>query len=169
MEYQAILNQEKKYDIAFTAEKIFVHQKEFTGDIVALSQDKFQVIYQNKTYFVSIEQYDELQKTVQISVNGKTQLVPLKSGLDKLLEKMGMSNYGAQKSNHVKAPMPGKVLGILVKPGEVVKKGTALLVLEAMKMENVLKADQEALVEKIAVSEGQTVEKNTLLIQLAAV
>jgi biotin carboxyl carrier protein len=70
------------------------------------------------------------------------------------------------KANVVKAPMPGLVLRVQVKVGDAVKKGDALLVLEAMKMENVIKAEGEGIVKAIKVNEKQAVEKNTLLIEM---
>ncbi len=61
--------------------------------------------------------------------------------------------------------MPGMVLNILVKEGDVVKKGDPLIVLEAMKMENILKSPTEGTVKKVAAIKGTAVEKNQLLIQ----
>ena len=71
------------------------------------------------------------------------------------------------KANVVKAPMPGLVLRIIAKEGDTVKKGDGILVLEAMKMENVIKADGDGTIKRICVSEKQAVEKNTLLVELA--
>ena len=68
------------------------------------------------------------------------------------------------KLNEIKAPMPGLVVRITVEEGAEVKKGDSLLVLEAMKMENVIKAPGDAVVGKIKVNAGQAVEKNQLLI-----
>jgi biotin carboxyl carrier protein len=76
-----------------------------------------------------------------------------------------MDNLAAKKVNEVKAPMPGMVLKILVKDGDEVKKGDPLLVLEAMKMENILKSPTDGVIKKIAAVTGVAVEKNQLLIQ----
>ena len=70
------------------------------------------------------------------------------------------------KNNNVKAPMPGLVLRIIAQEGDTVKKGDALLVLEAMKMENVIKAEGEGTIKRIAVAPKQVVEKNTLLVEM---
>ncbi|MCC7050886.1 MAG: acetyl-CoA carboxylase biotin carboxyl carrier protein subunit, partial [Bacteroidia bacterium] len=51
-----------------------------------------------------------------------------------------------------------------VKEGDKVTKGDALMVLEAMKMENILKSPGDGIIKKINVSKGQAVEKNTVLI-----
>jgi biotin carboxyl carrier protein len=77
-----------------------------------------------------------------------------------------MDKLMSTKNNNLKAPMPGLVLRINVAVGDLVKKGDVLLVLEAMKMENAIKADGEGKVKRIAVNTQQAVEKNTLLIEM---
>jgi len=66
----------------------------------------------------------------------------------------------------VTAPMPGKILRILVKEGDQVKTGQGLLVLEAMKMENEIPAPKDGVVKKILVKEGDTVDTGQPLIEL---
>ena len=61
--------------------------------------------------------------------------------------------------------MPGMVLNILVAEGQEVKKGEALIILEAMKMENILKSPTDGVIKKIAINKGVAVEKNQILIQ----
>jgi biotin carboxyl carrier protein len=60
--------------------------------------------------------------------------------------------------------MPGKVLEIMVESGQTIAKGEGLLILEAMKMENMLKAEQDGTVKSVNVSVGDAVEKNNILI-----
>ena len=76
-----------------------------------------------------------------------------------------MDALASKKVNEVKAPMPGMVLNILVQEGAEVKKGDALLVLEAMKMENIIKSPCDGTVKRVAATKGTAVEKNQLLIQ----
>jgi len=68
----------------------------------------------------------------------------------------------------VKAPMPGLVVRILVEPGQEVSAGAGLVVLEAMKMENELKAAGPAVVEEVLAAPGQAVEKGAVLIRFRA-
>ena len=60
--------------------------------------------------------------------------------------------------------MPGKVLQVLVQPGDAVEEGQALLVLEAMKMENMIKAVAAGTVAEVPIAEGEAVEKGALLV-----
>lgn len=68
----------------------------------------------------------------------------------------------------IKAPMPGMVVKVEVEEGDTVSAGQGVVIVEAMKMENELKADAEARVVKVHVAEGEAVEKDQLLVDLAA-
>ena len=68
----------------------------------------------------------------------------------------------------VVAPMPGRVIKLLVKPGDAVSPRQGLVVVEAMKMENELRAPRAGTVAEIRVSEGMSVEANTVLVIVEA-
>jgi biotin carboxyl carrier protein len=78
------------------------------------------------------------------------------------------SRRGAQAAAHgvqrILAPMPGKVLRVLVKPGDEVQARQALVVVEAMKMENELTSPKAGRVKDIVVKEGASVEAGRLLV-----
>jgi len=65
------------------------------------------------------------------------------------------------------APMPGKVLKVLVRAGDLVAAGQPLAVIEAMKMETMLAAESAAIVKQVRVAEGQTVDHGAVLIELS--
>jgi biotin carboxyl carrier protein len=73
----------------------------------------------------------------------------------------GAAGSGLQR---VTSPMPGKVVRILVKPGDEVKARQALAVVEAMKMENELRAARDGRVREVPVAEGQSVDAGTVLL-----
>lgn len=64
----------------------------------------------------------------------------------------------ARRGMRVRAQMPGKILRVMVKPGQTVEKNQPLLLMEAMKMENEIRASQSGKVSQVKVSEGQAVE-----------
>ena len=70
----------------------------------------------------------------------------------------------AGNSAGVKSPLPGVILEIKVKEGDAVKRGQTLLILEAMKMENDIKADRDGVVKNILVSKGESILEGTDLI-----
>ena len=99
-----------------------------------------------------------------VRINGVRRACRVLDERTKLLEMMGMSVTAGPGSGDIQAPMPGKVLQVLVAQGDDVEEGTPLLVLEAMKMENVIKATAPGKVSSVPVSEGQAVEKGALLV-----
>ena len=83
-----------------------------------------------------------------------------------LMERMGIEEGADSASKDLRAPMPGKVLEVLVEEGQTVQEGDAMLVLEAMKMENVLRAGAPGVVSTIGVEAGKAVEKEAVLISM---
>lgn len=69
---------------------------------------------------------------------------------------------------HLAAPMPGLIVRVNVKDGDQVRAGQGLVVMEAMKMENELKATVAGVVRRVLVSSGSAVEKGTLLLEMEA-
>lgn len=74
----------------------------------------------------------------------------------------------AQDQMTVVAPMPGKILKVFVQEGEEVQEGSALLAMEAMKMEHVMKASSQLKVKKIHCKEGDLVSAQALLVETKA-
>ena len=81
---------------------------------------------------------------------------------------MGMGVQSQAGADKLKAPMPGMVLAIHAQPGATVSKGDPLIVLEAMKMENILKAPQDGVIEAIQAKVGHPVEKGAVLLTYAS-
>lgn len=82
-----------------------------------------------------------------------------------MLKSLGMETGASLKVKDVKAPMPGMVLSVIATVGQVVEKDTPLVILEAMKMENVIKSPAAGTVRRINAIQGNAVEKNTVLIE----
>ncbi len=71
--------------------------------------------------------------------------------------------FAAEGRQVVVAPMPGRVVKVLVRAGDAVRRGQGLVVVEAMKMENELKAPKDGKVVEVHVAEGQAVDANAKL------
>ena len=142
-----------------------IEDKVFEGDIVKLSENTYHVIWNNRSFTVEIVESDLSGKTFQFLINGKRYYTSAKDQLDILLDGMGMNKGSANKLNHLKAPMPGLIQSIAVNEGDEVNKGDNLLVLVAMKMENVIKAPGTGIVKSLKIMPGQIVEKNQVLLE----
>ncbi len=88
----------------------------------------------------------------------------------KLLKKFIQAARGSTNGNSMKlkAPMPGLVVKHIAEVGDEVKKGDPVIIIEAMKMENALKANEAGRVKKILVEPGQPVEKDAVLVEFEA-
>jgi biotin carboxyl carrier protein len=116
-------------------------------------------------YEVELVHADVEAKLLTVSIRGNQYEVQLKEDFDLLLEKMGMGPGNSTVLSKIKAPMPGMVLEIFVKTGQQVAKDDPLLILEAMKMENVIKSPRDGEIKSIGVIKGNAIEKNALLIE----
>ena len=106
---------------------------------------------------------DYLKKEI-VLVNGHISTIRLMKSVEKTIEKLGINKNPLQNVNIIKAPMPGLILEVLFKVGDKVKKGEPIIILEAMKMENILSSPVDAIIKEIKVKPQQTVEKNNVLI-----
>ena len=100
-----------------------------------------------------------------LNVNGTDYEVSIKDKNDLLLQQLGISVKSSSAVQFIKAPMPGLIINVSVNPGDEVKKGDTLLILEAMKMENVIKSPRDGKVKKVNVSLRNAVEKNQVLLE----
>lgn len=105
---------------------------------------------------------------LKISVSGGDSLSVRVQDRRDLLAQAGAGSGGAAAGGDLRAAMPGKVVKVLCKPGDVVKPGQGLLVIEAMKMENELRAAIAGKVVTVHVREGQTVEGGQALVSVAS-
>lgn len=136
-------------------------------DAIQIASDAFHFIDQTHNHHVRLISADPANRTYTFTIDGEIKVVRLHTGLDLLIEKMGLNNTQSKKLTALKAPMPGLVTGIKVNPGQEVDKGTALIILEAMKMENVIVAPHHAFIKDIKVKTGQAVEKGTVLVEFS--
>lgn len=101
---------------------------------------------------------------VVLSINGVSILANIKSSLEeKAFQLISHSKNVDNNLIEVKSPMPGLVLKIKKQKGEAIKKGEAVLILEAMKMENEIKSPVNGTLKEMYVKEGTAIEKNIIL------
>lgn len=135
-------------------------------DLIPIGEDRFHVLAGQKAYQAVLESVDWDQRLLKILLNGKLFTVRLEDEYDQLIDQLGLKVANQQKNKEVNAPMPGLVLKIEVKEGQEVMSGDLLLVLEAMKMENVIKAAADGKIKTICTKAGEAVEKGQLLIEM---
>lgn len=133
-----------------------------------LKKGVYEVIDGDQVHVIEVLEVNLQTKYLKIRHKHVTYEMEFKDELDLVLDQMGIKLAADNLNSDVKAPMPGKVLDVMVKEGDQVSKGDALLILEAMKMENVLKAESDCSIKKVHVASSENVEKNQVLVELEA-
>ena len=159
------VNKNTVFNIEESNAKLSVNNQPIELDLINISASEAHILYQNQSYNVEVIEANQQDKTCKIKVNGTIYQTKVEDRFDQLLKNLGMDNLTSNKVLEIKAPMPGLVLKVLVNVDTEVKKGDNLLILEAMKMENILKSTTDGIVSKVLVKQGDKVEKNQILIQ----
>lgn len=110
-------------------------------------------------------------KTYRYTIDGKPYEVTVKSVADGRAEVAvnGVSytvDMDGCKGMSVRAPLPGRITEVLVRPGDVVKEGQAVAVLDTMKMENEILSEFSGVVSEICVSVGETVPFDAVIVTI---
>jgi biotin carboxyl carrier protein len=162
--YKLRINDKTEYKVDKHGDKLLINSKEIDADIQQLNESVYHVINDLKSYNAEVVTFDKAAKTAQIKVNGNLYTVTAQDQFDILLDQLGMSAMNANKVSDIKAPMPGLVLKLFISEGAHVKKGDNLFVLEAMKMENIIKSPADVIVKSVKIKPGDKVEKGQVLL-----
>ncbi len=135
-------------------------------DFVKIDDKNFHILHGQKAYRAALVEAEFQKKSFKVNINGNSYNISIADQFDQLVERLGLSVVTAQKVKDVKAPMPGLVLDINVANGQEVNKGDKLVILEAMKMENIIKSEGVGVVKEIHVEKGATVDKGQMLIEM---
>lgn len=156
----------KTFQVEKTGHQYLIDGEIFYNDLQMRPGKKISVMVNQKPVWIEWLDSNAEEKKIILMVNGKKTDIVVKNPLDVLLQKMGFDQKDSHKSSQIKAPMPGMVLHVLTTEGSSVRKGDGIVILEAMKMENMLKATADGIIQKILVSPTDKVEKNQVLIEM---
>ena len=131
-------------------------------DALTLDHGAVSLLLDGNSYSVELEEDGE---EIRVQVQG--QVFHIDAADERRLRlRAGVTSFSVEGRQVVSAPMPGKVVRVLVKVGEEVQAGQGLVVVEAMKMENEIKSPKAGKVTKIFATEGSTVEINAKLVSV---
>ncbi|MBL7666110.1 MAG: hypothetical protein JNM93_13325 [Bacteriovoracaceae bacterium] len=115
--------------------------------------------------FIFLKRGDKLIKaTTSVLGNGETRIAINENEATVGLKSRKSSTQAA--AGELKSPMPGKIFKIMAKVSQKVTVGEPLLIVEAMKMEHTIKANQDGIIKKINYKEGEQVDAGALLVQI---
>lgn len=136
------------------------------GAKVVWEDQRFFSLHFNGTSFHGEVMEERLEdNTLKLKINHRVFDIKKDGALDELISAMGLDKPKVRKLRELSAPMPGRIVNIAVEVGQALDVGDPILSLEAMKMENVLKAEGIGTVKTICINPDQVVEKGVVLIE----
>ncbi|WP_183566894.1 acetyl-CoA carboxylase biotin carboxyl carrier protein subunit [Mucilaginibacter sp. SP1R1] len=163
--YQLKVNDKHDFEINRATNDLLINSIKTVADIKHIDGSRYHIIENNKSYQVEVVSFNNTAKTAEIKVNNTIYSISAKDQFDVLLDKLGLSDLNSTKVSEIKAPMPGMVLKVFAAEGDEIKKGDNLFVLEAMKMENIIKSPADVVIKKLKIKAGDKVEKGQILIE----
>jgi len=161
--YRLKVNDLYHFETDKKADELVINSEKVIADMKQINASTWHIIHNLRSYNTEVVDFNSTDKIALIKVNNNLYKVTAKDQFDLLLDQLGLNTLNGTKVREMKAPMPGMVLKVFVYEGTVVKKGDNLLVLEAMKMENIIKAPADVVVKSIKIKPGDKVEKNQIL------
>ena len=134
-------------------------------DIQSVNADGYHILKENLPYHTQVVESNFHKKTYSIRVNSSIYEVAISDQLDLLIDKMGFALSSSRDIGMIEAPMPGLILDINVRVGQAVNEDDPLVILEAMKMENVITSPRDGIIKFISVEKGEAVDKKHVLIE----
>lgn len=163
--YKVKVNGKYDFEVDNKNDGLLVNHEPVNADMKQMNASSWHIINNLQSYNAEVVSFNAAEKTAEIKVNNNIYTVSAKDQFDVLLDKLGLSSLTNAKVSEVKAPMPGLVLKVFVAVGDEVKKGDNLFILEAMKMENIIKAPADVTVKAVKLKPGDKVEKGQVLLQ----
>lgn|SRR5690606_1913613 len=155
---------DRKIDLQIGSRTVWIDGRALEFSAEALSSSHLSLVVDGASYSVLVMAQDD--GTYRVVVDGCEFDVRIKDERGLLLERFGINEAARSGVQVVRAPMPGLVLSVSVEPGQRVARGASLAVLEAMKMENELRAERDGVVKAVHIAPGDAVAKNDLLIEI---
>lgn len=166
MKYQAEVN-EQSFEIELDQKNGTFSSGDTSGEYTFSSENGRHFLrVGTKQYKIDNVSYDG--SDIEFSIDGNWHTVSVKDEQELLLDRLGFKTGAAAAEGSLKAPMPGKILDIMVKVGDEVTKDQPVAILEAMKMENELKSPINGVVASIEAEPGQSLEKNSAILEIEA-
>ncbi|MCB9267981.1 MAG: acetyl-CoA carboxylase biotin carboxyl carrier protein subunit [Lewinellaceae bacterium] len=132
-------------------------------DVIATEDGRYHLLWEGKSIHFEMLSLDLEAKRMVIRAEGQQFQLEVSDALQLMIERLGLQRHRSNALEQLRAPMPGLVLKFLVQPGDHIQPGDPVVILEAMKMENVIKSTGHGTVDQLRVSEGQPVEKEEVL------
>lgn len=167
MKFEAIIDDETtELELSENSGKVQFEDESRSYSFIRQENGRYLLRMGTKLHKIDNVEFDK--HTVTFTLDGNWHSVEVRNEQDLLLDRLGFKAPGEIGKGELNAPMPGKILEVLVSEGDQVELGDPVAILEAMKMENELKAPVSGVISSIAVSEGDSLEKDALILKVEA-
>lgn len=159
--YVVTLNDKKKIISYSGNSKVLMEGKEFNCELLHLNGQTYLLRINDRFYEISSDKSDN--GNFSLLIEGNRFETTIRTALQEKANSLLQQKAALHKKKEVKAPMPGMVLKVNKKAGDNIKQGETVLILEAMKMENDLRAPISGKLNEIFIEEGTAVDKGAVL------
>ena len=164
-EYIAVTTKNKRYKIVNPfADDVKINNKKEDVKIMEDDNGFTYIMYDGNKYLAEI--IEKSQNKYTVLINGVSYSFTIESPFSYERKKYLESQEPDKKVEAVEAPMPGKIIEVMVETGQEVKEGDALIILEAMKMQNEINSPVNGKVKQIHVKANDTVNKDDILVEI---
>lgn len=139
-----------------------VDGRKYDLDILMVENGAYSIIHKGKSYNIETIPGDDPKKYV-VNTIFRTYEVELVDAASRYLRSR-QGDDDASGDNQIIAPMPGKIVSVMVEPGQAVKQGDTLVIVSAMKMESEYKAGKDGIVQEVLVKNDDTVDGGQVMI-----
>lgn len=142
--------------------RIRINEIDKSFELHTITKNKYLLKVDDRFYDIALisnnkNNFDLVVNNSQLNIEVLTTLQ------EKALQLIENAASSSHHQTEIKSPMPGMVLKVYKKSGDKIHRGEAIMVLEAMKMENEIKAPRDGIIAEIKVEQGKPVEKNVIL------
>jgi biotin carboxyl carrier protein len=165
-EYISLSNKNKRYKIKNPfSEEVTINGKKTDIKIFENENGFTYILWKKKKYLAEI--IEKSQNKYVVLINGVSYNFSVETPISYKRKKYLDKQKSSTKSEVVEAPMPGKILEVLIEENTQVKEGDPLLILEAMKMQNEISSPISGKIKKVFIKQNDTVLKDDMLIEIS--
>jgi biotin carboxyl carrier protein len=168
MKVNAIVNKKRNAEIELISHtknqyRIQIDDRILDFNILTEGNGSYSIIYNNRSWEMEVVKSGEFNNFTVFKF-GETFNIEIEDALSKYKKNKNEGQHG--NDSNIVAPMPGKIVKILVEQGQEVKSGDTVLIISAMKMESEFKSAVDGMIKRIHVAENDIVNGNQLLVEI---
>lgn len=163
-EYVVTINESKENIQLINNHLLIVEDEQLNVELLEINKNSYLLHIENKSYEIAVEKINN--ETYSFLLDGYYFKSVVRTRLQEKAKRLLNNKEYDTHHDIIKAPMPGLVLKIKKKEGEKIEIGEAVVILEAMKMENEIRSPASGIVKEILVNEGSSVEKDDVIIKI---